>query len=581
MKISAAQALLKELERWGIDHIYGIPGSSLNGMMNALEKEKDKIKYIQVRQEGAGAMAASADYKFSHKIGVAFGSGGPGASNMINGLYDAKLDRVPMLALVAQGDSSLQNTGGFQETEVLPLYENVGIYNRKAMNAKSIPYMVEDAIRAAYEYKGPAIIILHNDLMEEIIDYEPLRTPIDKFESAHFPIKDEDIDDTINSILKAENPVLYLGEGVRGYRDLAVKVSEKFNLPVLSSALSTGNSFPNEHPNYLGAFGRLGTKASFEIMQKTDFVLFVGSNFPFARYWNKEIKYIQVNNSFRDLGRQAPSDLSILADAGDFLAKLLEREEKRQESKYLLAARKNMEEWKLWLRKIADKEEKYLRAETVMLKVRDELSKKDSLFSLDVGNNKAHAIRILPFNDDEKMIMSGRFATLGYGLPGAIAGKLSYPDRDVFSIQGDGGFAMNMQEIVTQANYKLPIINILLTDLSYGFIEHSQKEMLDIPFGIKIADADWAKTAEAMGAISFSVKTKDELEDAIDQVKKLQTSDNDKPIFIEAKILYKDPVDTANMKLDPKKYSKEEIAEFRKEYEMDLKTYDEIIKEFE
>lgn len=580
MKISAAQALLKELERWGIDHIYGIPGSSLNGMMDALEKEKDKISYIQVRQEGAGAMAAAADYKFSHKIGVAFGSGGPGASNMINGLYDAKLDRVPMLALVAQGDSSLQNTSGFQETEVLPLYENVGIYNRKAMNAKSIPYMVEDAIRAAYEFKGPAVIILHNDFMEEKIEYKPLRTPLNEFQSPHYPIKDEQIDEVVDYLLKAKNPVLYLGEGVRGYRDLAVAVSEKFNLPTLSSALSTGNSFPNEHKNYLGAFGRLGTKPAFEIMQNTDLVLYVGSNFPFARYWNKSIKFIQVNNSYRDLGRQMPSDLSILADSGDFLNALLDRKETRKESKFLLAARENMKNWRDWLRDIADSEAPYLLGETVMLAIKDKLAKDDSLFALDVGNNKAHAIRNLPFYENQRMIMSGRFATLGYGLPGGIAGKISYPDREVFTIQGDGGYAMNMQEIVTQAKYNLPIINILLTDLSFGFIEHSQKENLEYPFGIKIADADWAKTAEAMGAIAFSVKTKEELDKAIEEVNKLQENGNRKPIFIEAKILYRDPVDTGNMKLDPNKYSKEEIDKFKEEYKIDLPNYEDLIKKY-
>lgn len=143
MKITAAEALLKELKLWGVDHMYGIPGSSLNGLMNALRKEEDDgIKYIQVRHESAGAMAASAEYKLSGNIGVAFGSGGPGSTNLTNGLFDALMDGSPMLAIVAQSASSNQNTHAFQETEMLPFFENVSVYNRKAMNPSQVLVMM-------------------------------------------------------------------------------------------------------------------------------------------------------------------------------------------------------------------------------------------------------------------------------------------------------------------------------------------------------------------------------------------------------------------------------------------------------
>lgn len=579
MRISAAKAVIEELKQWGIDHIYGIPGSSLNGMMNALEEEKDSMRYIQVRQEGAGAMAATAYTKFTGKIAVAFGSGGPGASNMINGLYDAKMDRVPMLALVAQGASTIQNTHFFQETEVLPLYENVGVYNRKATNPEQIPYIINDAIRAAYEQQGPAIVILHNDYMEMMIDYEPLKLDRSRPQAPKFNIASEKIEETLQLLKEAQNPVLYVGKGVSDYRDLAVQVAEQFNLPVLTSAPSTGWSFPSEHPHYMGAFGRLGTKPAYEIMQKADVVLFVGTNFPFARFWPKELKVVYVNNAFQDLGRQLPADVSILADAGDFLQALIDSKQTRPQTPYLTAAKTNKANWDKWLRAIAQDDSNGLAAEAVLLKVR-EIADKDALFGLDVGNNTMHSVRLLPLNDDQRMIMSGWFATLGYGLPSGVAGKLAEPDKQVFTIQGDGGYAMNMQEIVTMAHYNLPIVNIVMTDLSFGFIQHSQILNMPSPFGIDIADADWAKTAEGMGAIAFTVTNLAELDETFEEIKRLQSSGNTRPIFVEAKIKYVDPIDTSAMMLDPNIYSSEEILSFKEQYNVfDMPSYTELLNE--
>ncbi|WP_025730364.1 thiamine pyrophosphate-binding protein [Atopobacter phocae] len=579
MKITAAHALIKELSLWGIDHMYGIPGSSLNGLMDALEKEQDSMKYIQVRQEGAGAMAATADTKFTGKIGVAFGSGGPGASNMINGLYDAKLDRVPMLAIVAQGASTIQNTHFFQETEVLPLYENVGVYNRKATNAEQIPYIINDAIRTAYELKGPAIVILHNDYMEMEIDYEPLVLDRSMPEPFKYAIPNEKTNEIIDAIKQAKNPVLYVGKGVSGYRDKAVQMAEQFNLPVLTSAPSVGASFPSDHPHYMGAFGRLGTKPAFEIMQKSDLVLFVGTNFPFARFWPEDIKVVYVNNTYKDLGRQIHADIAVLADAGDFFDAILATGETREETKFLTAAKKNKENWDQWLRKIAADDSNGLAPEAVLLKIR-EFADKDALFGLDVGNNTMHSVRLLPLNDEQKMVMSGWFATLGYGVPAGLSGKVSEPDKQVFSISGDEGYTMNMQDILTMTRYQLPVINIVLTNESFGFIQHSQILNLDVPFGVDISDGDWSKSGEAMGAIAFQVRNLKELDEAFDTIKKLQDEGNKRPILLEAKTKYFDPVDTSDMHLDPDIYSAEEIEAFKKQYNIfDMPSYTELLNE--
>lgn len=581
MKMTAADALLKELELWGIDHIYGIPGSSLNGMMAALSRNEN-IQYVQVRQEGAGAMAASADYKFTGKIGAAFGSGGPGASNMINGLYDAKMDRVPMLAIVAQSDSKSQNTDAFQEFEALPLYRDVSVYNRKATTAAQIPHIVSDAIRAAYQFHGVGVVILHNDLMEEEIEYKPSTGATKQIPSAHHePIDQDVIRGWAEEIRDAKAPLLYLGMGAQGYRDLAVQVAEEFHIPVVTSAKSIGFAFPSDHPHNMGSFGRLGTKPAFEAIYSADLIFFVGSNHPFARFWPESTRVIQVNNDFRDIGKQLHADASMLADVGDFLQALLDTGIRREDTPRMRALIRDRKEWNQYLERQADRsDENGIYAESVLFEVKKHATE-NALFGLGVGNNKMHATRILPLDGKTSYAMSAWFATLGFALPAAMAAQLSYPDRQVWSIQGDGGFAMNMQEILTMAKYQLPITNIVMTDQSFGFIEHSQRENLEETFGVDIQPANWAMAAEGMGALGFEVKTRSELEHAFQEVDRLRKEGNRQPILIDAKIIYEDPLDTARMGIDPNRFSPEEIQAYVEKVGLDQPLLGDLLKDEE
>ncbi|MDY6065783.1 MAG: thiamine pyrophosphate-binding protein [Finegoldia sp.] len=582
MKVTAAQALLKELKLWGIDHMYGIPGSSLNGLMNALRKEdEDGIRYIQVRHESAGAMAASAEYKLSGNIGVAFGSGGPGSTNLTNGLFDALMDGVPMLALVAQSESSNQNTHAFQETEMLPFFENLSVYNRKAMNASQIPYMVNDALRTAFEKKGPAVLILHNDFMEEEIDYTPSVGAVKILpDLKHFNLDQEKIRTIAKEIVNADKPVLYLGRGVMDYMDLAVEVSEKFNLPVVTSAPSVGLSFPANHKNFMGSFGRIGTKPANEAINSSDLIIFVGSSHPFARFWPKSTKVIQVNNSFREIGRQIEAYDSLVADAGDFLRGLLDTGLERKEDAYIRASRQNALNWTRYLERQADREsEDGIYYESVLRKVR-EYSTDDAVYTLGVGNNKVHAIRILDLDGNKNFTMSGWFATLGYSTPASIGAYLQYPDRQIWSIVGDGGFAMNNQEILTQAKYSMPIINVVITDMTYGFIKHSQIEDIKDEFGVDIQYANWAKVGEGLGAIGFIASTKEDLESAFKEAIRLNEQGNTKPIVIDAHVIYEDPLDTAVMKIDPKRFSRDEINKYLEDNDLtDQPILEDLIEE--
>lgn len=564
MKITAAKALLKVLESWDMQNIYGIPGSSVNGLMDALLEEKDNIAYIQVRHESAGAMAAAAHAKYTGKIGVCFGSAAPGGTNLMNGLYDAKMDRVPLLALVGQTNTASMNTTFFQEMDEVPVYADVSVYNHMAATAAQIPDLVEEAIRTAYSKKGVSIVILPNDLMEAEIEYTPraeLKTPPAK---PSLPIQEQQVQQVLQMIKQAQRPVLYGGLGLRGASDTVVQVSEKFSMPIVTSATAIGVAAPNNHPNFMGSFGRLGTKPAYDVLNSADLVLFVGSNFPFARYWPKGIRVVQINNEPADIGKQIPVEIGIVADGEEFLQRLLLTDFNKEESHFLKAARISKQNWENWLEALADDTTHSLTPEAVMRAVRRHATE-DAFFGVDVGNNSIYSVRMLPLYAQQQHVLSGWFATLGVALPYAIDAQLSNPARQVWSISGDGGFAMNMQEIITQARYQLPIINIILDNHSYGFIQHAQI-VSNFDYGVALPDTDWATAAKGMGAIGFTVDNRQQLEATMQEIDALQAAGNKTPVLVHAKVHYSDPMDTSHVVLDPEKFTAEEIAKYQKEY---------------
>lgn len=578
MKMTAGQALVEVLHSWGIGHIYGIPGSSVNGLMGALGQEKDKIQYVQVRHESAGSMAAAAHAKATGTIGACFGSAAPGGTNLMNGLYDAKMDRVPLLALVGQVPTANMNTTFFQEMEELPLYADVSVYNHMAASARQIPALVEEAIRTAYDRRGVAVVILPNDLVEMEITYTPRKEKKAPPAKASLPIEDGDVKKVLEMIAKAERPVLYGGLGLRGGREVAVEVSEKFAMPMVTSVPGIGVAAPSDHENFMGSFGRLGTKPAYEVLNAADLVLFVGSNFPFARYWPRGIKVVQVNSDMADIGKQVPVEMGIVADGAEFLQRLLDEGAPREETKFLKAARLAKQGWDKWLDAVAEDDAKGLSPEAVIKAVAQH-SSPDAFYGLDVGNNTIHAVRGLPLHGGRQHVLSGWFATLGVGLPYGTAAKLDDPGRQVWTIQGEGGFAMNMQEIITQARYGLPVINILLDNNSYGFIQHAQI-LKDFAYGVDLPDTDWALAATGMGAVGLTATNLSELSTAMAEIDKLQAAGNQKPILLHAKIYYADPMDTSRVMLDPEVFTTEQIEGYKKEYNVfGMPALSEILKD--
>lgn len=575
--ISGSDAVLKVLEQWGVKNIYGLPGGSFDSTMNAIHDQTDKINYVQVRHEEAGAIAAAATAKLTGKVGVCFGSAGPGAVHLLNGLYDAKSDGVPVVALVAQVPTGSMNMDFFQAMDEEPIFDDVAVWNRTAMTADALPRMSDEAIRQAYMKHGVAVLTIPKDLgWAQIKDtYEP---NVKSHQTPVYPApRPEDVEDAVKLIKEAKSPMIYFGIGAKDAADELKEASEKFKMPLVSSFLAKG-IIPDDYPAYLGSTGRVAPKPGAEVGFSTDLILWVGNNVPFSIFlFNKHAKVIQIDIESEKLGKRRHNDVSMLADSKVALDAILEAGETRQPSAFYQAAIADKKNWDSWQDSFKDSDEMPVRPEPVF-DVLNQTASDKAVFAVDVGNVDINFQRLINMRGDQKWATSGIYATMGFALPASIAAKLEYPDRDVYSLSGDGGFAMLMEEVMTQVKYGLHVVNIIFTNETLGYIEAEQTDDTNQPLsGVDLPDTNWAEVTKGMGAVSYTVHTKEDMQKALKDA-----NNTDKPVVIDVKLTHKMPLTTQHMFLDTSWQDKDKVDAFIKKYDaQDLKPFSYYLKEAE
>jgi pyruvate oxidase len=472
--IKSGLAMLKVLESWGIDHIYGIPGGSINSMMNALYDERNTINYIQVRHEETGAIAASAEAKLTGKIGVCFGSAGPGATHLFNGLYDAQLDHVPVLAIIGQVSTTAMNYDSFQELNENPMFADVSVYNRTVMTPESLPHVVDEAVRRAYEYKGVAVVTIPVNFGFVDIAENYFSSVSNHRRSILMP-DSKNISEAIKFISTAQRPVLHVGKGIKEASQEVIELAKHYSMPIVSSVMAKG-IIPDDIPNYMVTAARVASKPANEALAEADLILFIGSDFPFAEFFfPKDAKFIQIDTDSSKLGKRHKTDVAILGNAKEAMKLIKNGGKAKPTSKWYDANIKNRKNWQDWIESFSDSNAFPLRPEPGFNEI-NRIADDDAIFITVAGNVTIFAIRMLKMNGKQQFSTSGFFATMGYGVPGGIAAKLSYPKRQVFTLNGDGAFSMVMRDIITQVKYKLPIINIVLSNGSLGFIDAEQED---------------------------------------------------------------------------------------------------------
>lgn len=579
-KLTAGKAALNVIRSWGVNQIYGIPAGSLNGFLDNMYEEQDSIDFIQMRHEEVGSLAASMQPKFSGNIGVVLGSGGPGATHLMNGLYDAREDGVPVLAIIGTRPLEEVNMDGFQELNQNPIYADVSDYNVRVAYPEQLPKIIDRAIRQAINNGGVSTVEVPVDFNWAEIDESDWYSSADSYRKPIPPkLNEQDIQEAAKLLNEAERPAIYAGIGTRWHGEDVVALADKLKAPLVVTGKNY-DTFEFDYEGLMGSAGRVGWKPGNEIIEEADTILFAGSDYPFVESDNlfDGKKFIQIDIEAARLGKRRPVDVAILGDAPKAIREITNLIDEKEASPWYRASLKNGENWREYMHSLETKTEGDLQAYQLYHAI-NQYADEDATYSIDVGNVTQNSVRHLHLNPKNLWRTSPKFATMGNGLPGSIAAKLEFPNRQAWDLSGDGGFGMVQQDIVTMVQYNLASIHVVFSNMMYGFIKREQEVTNKNPYyGVDFQKpVDFAKVAEAHGAVGYTITSIDEIDDVFKQA--IQDEKNGKVVVIDAKITNEQPIPVEHLELDLSFQDEEAVQTFKDRFEAwNLKPFREFLE---
>ncbi|WP_430786228.1 pyruvate oxidase [Virgibacillus flavescens] len=521
------ELLIDQLIDWEVNHIYGMPGNSINEFVDDLRKREDAIDFIQIRHEEVGALAASSYAKLTGKLGVCLSIAGPGAAHLLNGLYDAKKDKAPVLAIVGQVPSNAVGTDAHQEINLERMFDGVGVFNRRVESAEQLPDMLNMAIREAYTQKGVSVLIVPDDLFAVKQKNIKMRTSSTLVHPSTVPAQ-ESVDRTVSLINNAKKPVILAGKGARNSRNELVEFAEKINAPVVLSLLGKG-AIPDYHKLNLGQHGQIGTKPAFEAVMETDLLILIGTAFPYRDYLPDNVAAIQIEIRPEFIGKIYPITEGLCGDSKQILPRLTSLISESASSEFLEKYQEKMKRWHTHMQEMKKDSSDPIHGPQVMYALEKNV-KNDAVVSCDVGNVTVWTTRFFPFTN-QKFIISGDLASMGSGLPGAIAGQIAYPDKQVVAICGDGGFSMVMHDFITAVKYELPIKIVVLNNSMIGMIKYEQQTKGNLNYQTNLGAVNFAEFARACGGEGYRIEKQENMETTMKQAFM-----SDKPAIIDVVI---------------------------------------------
>ncbi|GAA3935311.1 thiamine pyrophosphate-requiring protein [Actinomadura viridis] len=456
---TVADHLLDRLREWGVEQVFGYPGDGINGLLAAWGRAGDRPRFIQSRHEEMSAFEAVGYAKFTGRLGVCAATSGPGAIHLLNGLYDAKLDHVPVVAIVGQTNRSAMGGSYQQEVDLLTLYKDVASdYVQVVSVPEQLPNVLDRAIRVALAERAPTAVIIHADVQE--LEYSPPRHEFKMVPSSigiDWPAIDPD-DEAIGraaEVLNAgERVAILAGAGARGAREELARVADLLGAGV-AKALLGKDVLSDELPYVTGAIGLLGSRPSYEMMNSCDTLLTVGSSFPYTQFMPglDQARAVQIDDDPRQIGMRYPYEVNLVGDAAATLRALIPRLRHKQDRSWREGIEASVRRWWETVRM-----EAMVEADPINpMRLFHELSERlphDAIVTADSGSAANWYARNLVFRGDVRGSLSGNLATMGCGVPYGIGAKIGQPDRPVIVFAGDGAMQMNgMAELLTIKHY--------------------------------------------------------------------------------------------------------------------------------
>ena len=511
MAKTGADILIETLIDWGVDTVFGLPGDGINGIMEALRKRQEEVRFLQVRHEESAAFMACAYAKYTGKLGVCLATSGPGGIHLLNGLYDAKLDGQPVLAITGHAYHDLIDTFSQQDVDLDKLFQDVAVYNARVTGAPHVENVANLACRAALGYRGVAHINFPNDLQDqEGGERTPRNVPHHNSDapgrSAALPAEEELA--RAAEILNAGKKVVILaGRGALHAGDELEQLAETLGAPIVKALLGKA-AVPDDSPYTTGGIGLLGTLPSQEAIEGCDTLLIVGSSFPYIEFYPKpgKARGVQIDLDPLRIGLRYPVEAGLVGDTRAALRELLPRLERNRHRGFLESAQKAMREWWQKMEEEGSRQDLPMKPQVVAWELGKRL-RDDAVVSCDSGTITSWFARHIPVKRGQMHSLSGTLASMANGLPYTIAAQIAHPERQCVGFVGDGGFTMLMGEFATAVKYGLPIKIVVIKNNSLGQIKWEQMVFLGNPeYECELQPIDFAAFARACGARGYTIE---------------------------------------------------------------------------
>lgn len=520
--------LLRRLREWGVEKVFSYAGDGINGILAAWQRAGDDPRFIQARHEELAAFEAVGYAKFSGETGVCIATGGPGAVHLLNGLYDAKLDHVPVVAIVGQQGSTSLGGSYQQEIDLKSLYKDVaGEYVQEVTAPQQLPNVLDRAMRTARARRTVTAVIIPGDIQD--LEYtapshafKMVPSSLGLSDSVVTPGR-ADLDHAAEILNSGERVAMMIGQGAHGAVDEVVEVADVLGAGV-AKALLGKDVLSDELPYVTGASGLLGTRPSWELMRDCDTLLMVGASFPYSQFLPEygQARAVQIDIDPTMIGMRYPFEVNLLGDARATLRELLARLHRKQDRSWREQVEGTVRSWRNVMERRAGVEADPINPERVFHEL-SPLLPDDSILTSDSGSAANWYARHLMIRGDMRASLSGTLATMGPGAPYATGAKFAHPDRPVFALVGDGAMQMNgINELITIAHYWRDwddprVIVGVLNNRDLNQVTWELRAMSGSPQFLpsqRLPDFDYAKYAESLGLRGIKVDEPGDIEGA-------------------------------------------------------------------
>jgi pyruvate dehydrogenase (quinone) len=486
MPDTASDLLLERLIEWGVDTIFGLPGDGINGFWEALRTHQDRIRYVHVRHEEVGAMSAVGYAKFTGKLGVCASTAGPGAIHLANGLLDARLEGVPLLAITGMTYHDLIGTHYLQDFDTDHLYANLAAYSQRIMGPEHVVNVVDLACRTALSRRAPVHLAFPIDYQTadaaDLMRYKrnvPGHTTTAYKAPVRVPETSE-LQRAAELLRGRSRPVILAGQGARGAGDELERLAETLGAPIAKAQLGK-DCVPDDSPYVTGAIGVVGTRPSQDAIEGCDALVIVGSSFPYIEFLPQpgQAVCVQIDDRPERIGLRHPADAGLVGDARATLAAWLPHVERNEDRSFLEQAQAGVREWDALLEERGTRDDVPMKPQVVAWQLQEALAD-DAILCGDSGTVTTWAAR-MRLRRGQRFSFSGTNCSMAAALPYAIGAQIAYPDRQVVGFTGDGSLTMHLGDLATLVQEHLPVKLVVLKNNTLGLIKWEQMVFIGNP----------------------------------------------------------------------------------------------------